>query len=409
MANNDLPGAYGDRLSVPTPDGSTNPLHCMIGDWLFSITEATPNDSTNQPQAINDVKNLLRLAHGILGKFGAPEKTHNIADKIGSTMLRLLVDPIYLDKPTVNIRDSFSDRPQDQDDGLDFDGWPEIDWGVPAITEQAVRHEPWTTLKFESASRIEAHYHPNGNGNNDRLINDPEHGIFGIFDGVGSSVDASDAAEIVRDFVHQTLLGAEKPTTLKDAKRLMRQVFADARLECKRRNIEGGTTANVSFAIDIDGCDYLIIGNVGDSVSYQADRDNITKLTTEQMFDNAPNYIFNSITAQPNRFNDSTDAMISKDFVVNPKTLEPPLDLPMFSPNPKLVRDEVVVVPIKRGMRFVQVSDGISGDKPHERVGASAFLRALCLHTPLEALNYLFRVSTKKDDKAGVAFFVLAA
>lgn len=285
--------------------------------------------------------------------------------------------------------------------------WYNVTPTVPPREEKAMSREPWTTLKFRSASRVVPFYHLDGSGDNDRVLNDAEHGIFGAFDGIGSE-NATRAAEVTRDFAHNTLLTATKPTSIDEAVRLMQSIFDGARAECKRLGVEGGTTANLSFVVDIDGKHYLIGGNVGDSVLYGTDGENVSLRTTEQLYDEFPSVIFNSISSRPNSANTLSDKQL-RNWVFNPRDIDPESTLPLFTVPPKLQRDEVVVYEIMPGMRFVHATDGLSGDKPNERLAPSVFGDALHLESPEAAIAYLFDASIKRDDKGAVAFFAEAA
>lgn len=250
------------------------------------------------------------------------------------------------------------------------------------------------------------YYHPNGSGDNDRVLNDAKHGIFGVFDGIGSK-NATRAAEITRDYAHNTLLTATKPVSVNEAVQLMHGIFDGARRECKRLNVEGGTTANLSYVAEIGGVNSLIVGNVGDSVLYQADGAYVRKCTTEQLYDQFPSIIFNSISSQPNSANSLPNDQL-KNWVFDPKNIDPKSTLPLSSVDSKLLRDEVVVLEINPKMRFVHASDGVSGDTSDERLAPSVFGNALHLDDPKAAIDYLFNASIKNDDKSAVAFFAEA-
>lgn len=93
------------------------------------------------------------------------------------------------------------------------------------LSEKAASRETWTSLKFESASTEKPYYKIDNKGivrgNDDRVLDDSEHGIWGVFDGVGGSEGAAHAAEFVRDFMHTALLTATRPKSLDKAKMLM--------------------------------------------------------------------------------------------------------------------------------------------------------------------------------------------
>lgn len=273
--------------------------------------------------------------------------------------------------------------------------WYNVTPTVPPREEKAMSREPWTTLKFRSASKVKPFVHEDGRGDDDRVLDDAAHGIFGVFDGVGSSTDAGKAAEFVRDFVHDSLLTAAKPTSLEQAKKLMQATFVAARTACEDLHVKGSTTANVSFAVEIEGKNYLIVGNAGDSMCYLSDptTKEATPVTTEQLYEKQPNVIFNCVQGEENEWNDLSDDMVARYTQIDPR----------------LLRDEVVALEIKPGMRFVHVTDGITGDYEEERLAPTVFGDALELDTPDATIEHLFNKSIKKDDKSGVAFFAEAA
>lgn len=265
--------------------------------------------------------------------------------------------------------------------------------GVPLPEPEAsTTRERWTKLSFQSSSAEEA---DEGHGH-DRVLDDSERGIWGAFDGVSSVKGAAEAAEITKRIFHETLLGAAKPTSLEQAKQLMKLAFARARTEFRRldrdEDFEGSTTANVSFAVEIDGQDYLIIGNAGDSVCYKTDEMEGAKLLTTEQSNAAhgmPHVIFNS---------------------VGPYARWTQADIDRLPDNRKVPDhyyfDEIIAVPIKSGDRFVHATDGISGDEDAERLSEQEFAEGLQQGTPQQSVGWLFAVSRKDDDKAAVAVHI---
>ena len=258
--------------------------------------------------------------------------------------------------------------------------------------ETPATRERWTKLSFQSSSAEEA---DEGHGH-DRVLDDSEHGIWGAFDGVSSAKDAAEAAEITKRVFHETLLGAAKPTSLEQAKQLMKLAFARARTEFRRldhdEDFEGSTTANVSFAVEIDGRDYLIIANAGDSVCYKTDEIEGAKLLTTEQSNAAhgmPQVIFNS---------------------VGPHARWKQADIDRLPENRKVANhyyfDEIIAVPIKPGDRFVHATDGISGDQDAERLSVQEFAEGLQQGTPQQSVGWLFATSRKRDDKTAVAVHI---
>lgn len=361
------------------------PHKLAIGEWFLSQAPQTPHVLTNPPEIIHDVMRVLKGAHALLERVQAPERAHAVADKIGNTFLKFVVDPQYLtDHQHPEAKVTSQKQPL-----------RDVSPTVTSHEEKTISREPWTTLKFRSASKVKPFVHEDGRGDDDRVLDDAAHGIFGVFDGVGSSTDAGKAAEFVRDFVHDSLLTAAKPTSLEQAKKLMQATFVAARTACEDLHVKGSTTANVSFAVEIEGKNYLIVGNAGDSMCYLSDptTKEATPVTTEQLYEKQPNVIFNCVQGEENEWNDLSDDMVARYTQIDPR----------------LLRDEVVALEIKPGMRFVHVSDGITGDYEDERLTPVVFGNALQLDTPDAALGYLFDKSIKEDDKSGVAFFAEAA
>lgn len=387
IADEELGHTDGPIISDPEAGGA---LHRAFGEWLLTAKPNVVHDPT-PPPVIQDVAAVLRITHSLLGTLNVSEKVHRATDSLGRAFLNLVVEPQYL-----------SGQPRTADSNTEYTEPVAIPYA-----EHAVSREAWTTLEFHSASKVEPRYHADGTGDNDRVLDDAEHGIFGVFDGVGSK-NATRAAEVTRDYAHATLLAAVRPTSLISAAQLMHTILDGARLECKRLHVEGGTTANLSFAVDVGGKHYLVVGNAGDSVQYALSDEGAKKITTEQLYDKLPYFIFNSISSEPNFANSLTDEQLKK-YVFYPSALNPNSGLAPFTPDSELLRDEVQVFEIKPGMRFVHVSDGITGDYENERLAPAIFDTALRLDTPGAMLEYLFDESRKNDDKSGVGFFVEAA
>jgi len=262
----------------------------------------------------------------------------------------------------------------------------------PHQPETVKPREQWTHLSFRSSSAEEA---DPGHGH-DRVLDDAEHGIWGVFDGVSSAKGAAEAAEITKRIFHETLLGAAKPTSLEQAKQLMELAFARARTEFRRldrdEDFEGSTTANVSFAVEIDGQDYLIIGNAGDSVCYKTDEMEGAKLLT---------------TEQSNAMHGKAYSIFNS---VGPYPLWTEADIRRLPDDRRVPNhyyfDEIIAVPIKPGDRFVHATDGISGDEDAERLSAQEFAEGLQKNTPQQSVGWLFAISRKDDDKAAVAVHI---
>lgn len=380
--------------SLPDPEAG-GPLHHALGEWLLSKTTNTQLVTTGPPPVIYDVTRALSLAHRVLEKFHTPEKVHTTVDRLGKAFLSLVTEPHYHANSRATDPNELSQNP-----------WQKVTSGLTPRQEKTMSRETWTTLKFHSASKVVPYYHANGSGDNDRVLDDASHGIFGVADGVGSK-NATRAAEVTLDFAHKVLLTANKPASIDEAVQLMHGVFDGARMECRRQEVEGGTTLNLSFAVDIGAKHYLVVGNIGDSAFYQADEAGVYLRTTEQLFDQLPSVIFNSISSEPNHANELSDEQL-KDWVFDPKTIDPWSTLPPFSVAPKLLRDEVVVLEINSGMCFTHLSDGISGDKPNERLAPEVYGCALQLDNPEATVKYLLENSIKNDDKAVVSFFAEA-
>lgn len=321
--------------------------------------------------------------------FGESTPLHSLIGErlLGKTSLQPAVpNPSTIEAPVPQ----YADLP-------DEEGEPTL--RVPLAQEQATSREPWTRLHFRSASVEAPFMHADGKGDNDRVLDDSDYGIWGVFDGVGSMAGATDAAEITRKIVHGTLLAAAKPATLAEAKALMHQAFDAARATLRKmerdEDIEGSTTANVSFAVEIDGQDYLVIGNAGDSVCYKADGSGepARLLTTEQS--NAeygqPNMIFNSISPYE-LWSEAKIAAFSRGHRVHA--------------DPTYYFDQIVIEPVKVGQRFIHVSDGIAGDYKDERLSVDEFTAGLHQADPAKMAGWLMAASRKEDDKSVVAVVV---
>jgi serine/threonine protein phosphatase PrpC len=378
MTSSIMPNEGKDQLPsaepvVFDPDGA-DPFHRGIGEFLLRPTK-TP--SAEAPPIVHDVEVVIGGLHAVADKMRLSPKSHAALQKAEAWLKSVLAGTTA--EPASTLAETVPTATP-----------------VPDTSEKSQSRERWTKLSFQSASAEEAKVDARGTHGHDRVLDDSENGIWGVFDGVSSMQGAAEAAEITKRTVHETLLSAAKPSTKQAAKMLMYQALAKSRAELRRMenddDFEGSTTANVSFAVEIDGKDYLVIGNAGDSVCYMTDENSGAKLvTTEQSNaqNGEPSMIFNSIGPHKGWNREEIERL--------PRRMKVP---------EKYYFDEIVIVPIKSGQRFVHATDGISGDDDYERLSVGEFAKGLQQDTVQKMVGWLFATSRKNDDKGAVAVIV---
>ncbi len=196
----------------------------------------------------------------------------------------------------------------------------------------------------------------------DRALLDPEHGLFGVFDGLGGVPRSERAAELARRTLAR--LGAEpgqEPL----------QALVDSMEEADRRIREaraGATTATVA-RIEGDRIHYLAIG---DSRLYlQHARDRLRQLTRDQGEGNVVDNCLGIWAQEPGRLTRQRETL-----------------------------------PLRPGDKLLLVTDGITGDFAPDILSQSELESAIEGSDPQRAAERLVEVARKYDDRTALAVFL---
>ena len=113
-------------------------------------------------------------------------------------------------------------------------------------------------------------------GNEDRVLFDPERGIFGVIDGVGGESGGEVAAEMAREAIHRRLANRTS-----DPERLVREAIALANEQIWRRAKAEPELAGMSCVLTVTVLDgtQATVGHVGDSRLYLLRPGDIRKVT----------------------------------------------------------------------------------------------------------------------------------
>ena len=204
----------------------------------------------------------------------------------------------------------------------------------------------------------------------DCVLVDDIRGIYGVFDGLGGNGgDLAVAAAVARDAIASSLANSPKLTSLNDMELTMRAAFDYARDKVMRNGREGSTTAVVAWRTYLDGQDYWVLGNAGDSRSYMYDRSNDE---------------FRSLTS-----NQGYGPVVTNCF-----------ESGFWGRNGNNRADEFMIAPFSDEHRLMLCSDGITGDTDQEMLTEVEFLEAFSRPSVFESAATFVECSTKIDDKS---------
>lgn len=235
-------------------------------------------------------------------------------------------------------------------------------------------HTDPPALRAEGKS-VASEEHPGAN--EDAMIIDQEHYIFGVFDGMGGHDSGSVSSRIAQETVSHIFKTGTPPKTLKEAHTLVELALIEAHEKVlnsaqeKRNNM--GTTASVVYMFNKeDHSKTALIGNVGDSRVYMCRQGTLEQITLDdsKIRDEYPND-----TASRRVQKTLSNARHSY------KDLEPPLRHLFSSRNllsqycgqePDLgpIRPRIDTVDCVNGDRLLICSDGISDNCTHTEIEA---------------------------------------
>ena len=263
--------------------------------------------------------------------------------------------------------------------------WDALDASAPdarrwkaawAIVDRAM-HDPseQTTEKFEQLERapdlnLSIGFYEESRGgvglSEDKLLLNPDEGVFGVFDGMGGNGGNPRAAShAAAEAVGRILSGAiEDDAALLD---ILRQSFVEGRRAVKEWG-EGGSTVATAIKLCLsDGRPVMGVAHAGDTRLFKYSQHNSTyeALTADQ---SKGSKVFNGFTQ-----NDAA-----------------------------LVSDEYLIYPVAPGDRIMICSDGITGDYEHQFLSDAEFQDAFSQATPEQVAARFYQLSKKEDDKSVV-------
>jgi len=228
-----------------------------------------------------------------------------------------------------------------------------------------------SSIQFTSASvEVKKAGRADSEPSEDCVLVDDIRGIYGIFDGLGGNGgNPAMAAMVARNAILNSLANCPKPESLNDMELMMRAAFDTARGKVMRDGQEGSTTAVVAWHTYLDGQNYWVLGNAGDSRSYMYDRSNDE---------------FRSLTS-----NQGYGPVVTNCF-----------ESGFWGRNGNNRADEFMIAPFSDEHRLMLCSDGITGDTDQEMLTEVEFLEAFSRPSVFESAATFVECSTKIDDKS---------
>lgn len=159
------------------------------------------------------------------------------------------------------------------------------DTSAPQAVKDGLKLEGERKNEFVFASTelsLASPEHPESN--QDRVLNLPKMGIFGVFDGMGGYVGGERAAEIAQQSVEKFITNhGEQAQSLEEAKDILRNAILVAHNDIMaakagdKKLREMGTTATVGLMFE----GKLIVGSVGDSRLYRVRQGTLAQLSVD--------------------------------------------------------------------------------------------------------------------------------
>jgi len=231
-------------------------------------------------------------------------------------------------------------------------------------------HDKWEEVsRFSIESVAISRPRIEGGVNGDTVLKDEDLRLFGVFDGVGGDKSPDVASqEAMMGVKGYYLDNTTDPRSVKEAVKKAKAAMDAARVSVMNGEV-GATTVTFAKIERINDRPHLVWGHAGDTRLFlqRGKGGTVKALTTDQ---SEGRYLYNGIFTN--------------------------LD---FQPT---VQDEFGAVPLELDDRIMICSDGITGDKPEQKLTEAELREALDMNDLITAAHKLFRTSRKRDDKSVV-------
>lgn len=203
----------------------------------------------------------------------------------------------------------------------------------------------------------------------DAYLHNAERGLFGVFDGVGSSEGAGTASRRAAEIIGKKLESIKNNTEPEEVKAALRAALIEAEIAISEDKGAGYTTATVAKLHEFNGRQYVVWASIGDSRIYTYNRKS-KELTQISQDEGEGNVVTNVLGG----FRD--DEVVQQ--------------IGIFELDP----DDLVML----------CTDGITGDKGSDVLQEHEIIEALSAGTPQDAANELLGVARKRDDRTCIVF-----
>ncbi len=204
----------------------------------------------------------------------------------------------------------------------------------------------------------------------DRHIMDPESGLYVVVDGMGGMQSAELSAEIIAKTIVQSIFG-EATTDVNLSHQDLGWAFSLSAKALRTAGVKSGgaTVAAVQVVYDGDQTN-LVFRSAGDSLIKIYRDGKIIAVNEEQVWPDGTN-VTNAITSTWESEEDDRGS-----------------------------------VPLLPGDKILICSDGITGDKPGEKLTPQEWVKAFSATDPEACAKLFIELSKKKDDKTALVLFV---
>jgi serine/threonine protein phosphatase PrpC len=232
-----------------------------------------------------------------------------------------------------------------------------------SLSEAETLYYSSAVLEYKKVGRLEKE------PSQDAILVDNLNGIYGVFDGMGGQGgNPAAAAHAARDAIERALSEAPQQQSISHMLEIAKSAFVEARAAVIERGEGGSTTATTAWRTSLNGQNYWVVANAGDSRSFLYDKSTHTyeSLSSNQ---GRGSMVYNFFEYSVfDRFHEQSD--------------------------------EFMVIPFDTRHRLMLCSDGITGDSESEFLTDEEFLDAFSQTNASDAAALFVDYSIKVDDKS---------